>query len=115
MRISRFIAIPNVRKNIAEANVTAERKVAFQRGLALGLIVCLGLVYAATITYLFFSESEWTLITSISPILVVLPLFAIFTIGFLNLAFGQRSRFDDIVERKALEMSQKERREKGSV
>ena len=32
MRISKFIAIPNVRRNIAEANQTAERHVAFNAG-----------------------------------------------------------------------------------
>ena len=114
MRISKFIAIPNVRKNIAEANETAERKVAFQRGLYLGLTVWMGFVYAVAITYIFLDVSDWTLLTSIDPALVVLPLFAIFTIGFLNLSFGRRSRFDDMVEQKALELSQKERREKGA-
>ena len=116
MRISRFITIPNVRKEIAEANKTAERKVAFQRGLALGLVVFVGFLYAVTITYIFISPH---LPKSDDPsgfhLDVVLPLFVILTLGFLNLAHLVRSRFDDMVERAELKMSQKEKREKRAL
>ena len=115
MRISKLLTIPNVRKEIAEANQTAERKVAFQRGLALGLVVFWGFVYAVAITYIFISPH---LPNSDDPtgfhLAVVLPLFVILTIGFLNLAHLVRSRFDDMVEREELRRSQRER-EKGKL
>ena len=114
MRISKFISIPNVRKEIEEANQTAEREVAFQRGLALGLVVLLGFVYAVTLTYIFNDDLPQA-IQDLDPALIVLPLFVILTIGFLNLSHFVRSRFDDMVERVELRKSQKDKREQEKI
>ena len=107
-RISKFVTLPNVRKNIAEAKMTSERRVAFTRGLFVGLSVACGLAYAVMAAVIL---SDVVHLDSDMWLAIAGALFVILSLGFLNLAFASRSHFDDMVEIEEIKRSHKAKRE----